>query len=59
MYSLKEAKNAAQDWIDELGTMDWPAYDYFVMIAETPSPSSQNSIAFAFFSRHSFWSGYE
>ena len=25
MYSLKEAKNAAQDWIDELGTMDWPA----------------------------------
>jgi hypothetical protein len=24
MYSLKEAKNAAQDWIDELGTMDWP-----------------------------------
>jgi hypothetical protein len=25
MYSLKEAKNAAQDWIDELATMDWPA----------------------------------
>jgi hypothetical protein len=25
MYSLKEAKNAVQDWIDELGTMDWPA----------------------------------
>jgi hypothetical protein len=25
MYSLKEAKNAAQDWIDELGMMDWPA----------------------------------
>ena|ERR1700675_2021384 len=22
---VKEAKNAAQDWIDELGTMDWPA----------------------------------
>jgi len=22
MYSLKEAKNAAQDWIDELGTME-------------------------------------
>ena len=25
MYSLMEAQNAAQDWIDELGTMDWPA----------------------------------
>ena len=24
-YGLQEAKNAAQDWIDELGTMDWPA----------------------------------
>jgi hypothetical protein len=24
-YGLKEARNAAQDWIDELGTMDWPA----------------------------------
>jgi hypothetical protein len=24
-YGLKEAKNAAQDWIDALGTMDWPA----------------------------------
>jgi hypothetical protein len=24
-YGLKEASNAAQDWIDELGTMDWPA----------------------------------
>jgi hypothetical protein len=23
-YGLKEARNAAQDWIDELGTMDWP-----------------------------------
>jgi hypothetical protein len=28
-------------------------------IADTPSPSSQNSIAFAFFSRPSFWSDYE
>jgi hypothetical protein len=25
MYSLKEAKIAAQDWIDQLGAMDWPA----------------------------------
>ena len=24
-YGLNEAKNAAQDWIDELGTMDWSA----------------------------------
>ena len=24
-YGLKEARNAAQDCIDELGTMDWPA----------------------------------
>ena len=24
-YRLKEARNAAQDWIDDLGTMDWPA----------------------------------
>jgi hypothetical protein len=24
-YGLKEAKKAAQDWIEELGTMDWPA----------------------------------
>ena len=23
-YGLQEAKNAAQDWIEELGTMDWP-----------------------------------
>ncbi len=28
-----------------------PAFDYFVKIAETPSPSSQNSIASAFFLR--------
>jgi hypothetical protein len=25
MYSLKEAKNAVQDWIDVLATMDWRA----------------------------------
>ena len=24
-YGLKEAKKAAQDWIEELETMDWPA----------------------------------
>jgi len=24
-YGLKEAKKAAQDWIEELGTMDWPS----------------------------------
>ena len=24
-YGLKEAKDAAQNWIDALGTMDWPA----------------------------------
>jgi hypothetical protein len=24
-YGLKEAKKAAQDWIEELKTMDWPA----------------------------------
>jgi hypothetical protein len=24
-YGLKEARKAAQDWIEELGTMDWPA----------------------------------
>ena len=24
-YGLKEAKKSAQDWIDELETMDWPA----------------------------------
>ena len=24
-YGMKEARNAAQDWIDEFGTMDWPA----------------------------------
>jgi hypothetical protein len=24
-YGLKVARNAAQDWIDELGTMDWSA----------------------------------
>jgi hypothetical protein len=24
-YGLKEARRAAQDWIEELGTMDWPA----------------------------------
>jgi hypothetical protein len=24
-YGLKEAKTAAQDWIEALGTMDWPA----------------------------------
>jgi hypothetical protein len=24
-YGLKEARKATQDWIDELGTMDWPA----------------------------------
>jgi hypothetical protein len=23
-YGLKEAKKAAQDWIEELETMDWP-----------------------------------
>jgi hypothetical protein len=25
-YGLKEAKKAAQDWIEELETMDWPAH---------------------------------
>jgi hypothetical protein len=29
-------------------------FDYFVKIAETPSPSSQDSIASAFFLRSSF-----
>jgi hypothetical protein len=24
-YGLKEARKAAQDWIEELETMDWPA----------------------------------
>ena len=24
-YGLKEAKKAAQDWIEELETMEWPA----------------------------------
>jgi hypothetical protein len=24
-YGLKEARKTAQDWIEELGTMDWPA----------------------------------
>jgi hypothetical protein len=24
-YGPKEARKAAQDWIEELGTMDWPA----------------------------------
>jgi hypothetical protein len=24
-YGLKEAKKSAQDWIEELETMDWPA----------------------------------
>jgi hypothetical protein len=24
-YGLKEAKKAAQDWIEKLGTMDWPS----------------------------------
>ena len=24
-YGQQEARNAAQDWIDELGMMDWPA----------------------------------
>ena len=25
LYGLKEARMAAQDWIEELKTMDWPA----------------------------------